>query len=121
MEVVKSNIAADGQLRAYSLPAVPDLDTAKFVPGELLREYDSIGAWQKEREKEHANFVIALDPMDVVASDLANSVDPGAEVLSDADLSRLTVLDPGEVRAAIDTLIRAGRLELRDDHRIWLG
>ncbi len=125
MAVVKSNLAAEGFLRAYTLPAAPEHETATFVPGERLTDHPDIASWEKDRQKvltdadkapvdDYSMIELALDAWAVV----------GQQAPGYAAISQKAGVPEKRTREVLAIMLEQGRLAPAPDggsHRIWRG
>lgn len=125
MAVVKSNVAVEGFLRSYTLPASPEHETATFLPGERLTDHPDIATWEKARQSalsdaekapvdDYSMIELALDTVGVVGQ-----IAPGADRLAD-----VAGIPEKRARAALAIMAEQGRLAPATDgssRRIWRG
>lgn len=84
LEVSKSNIAARGHVRAYSIEPDLQYDTARFLLGEPL-EYPDIGTWLKAQEQEASS--LDIDMSDQITAHIL-ALPPGEQVPAVAELQQ---------------------------------
>lgn len=120
MEVTKSNIAKDGGLRSYHLEEHKETETALFVPGDPLPSFSGLGAWVRDREKEHNNASVAIDYVDLAESAFAH-LEPGSAMpralLESAGVPR------DQVPMVLDELSQRGLVQKGGPgvKSVWLG
>lgn len=115
-EVAKSNIGPTGCVHGYYIEEVLEHDTAKFLLGDLMPEFDNLGQWMKAQEREDKASAPIIDMTEEARAAIL-AMAPGAKINAVHIAAQL-----GTSTAALDDLLiemlQDGELEKRGAKKI---
>jgi len=119
--VTKSNISDPGHVHGFTLEAVPEWETARFVLRAPMPEWTSLDEWHKAALEQRADEVEFV-PVDLLHNELAFTLAKGAILPGRRELMAATGLSQRKVTDGLKVLREEGLIEGEAGKaQVWRG